>query len=369
MVDDEQAIVDVLAYNLAKAGHTPLIARDGLEALRLAREESPDLVILDLMLPGIDGLDVCRELRRAGDATVRDVPVIMLTARDEEIDRVVGLEIGADDYVVKPFSVRELMARVKTVLRRTSTPPASAAASLAGATPFGRPERSETESKDAQTALRPSLAPSLIHAGDLRLDLERRTASWRGVPFELTAAQYDLLHVLAARPGRVFSRGAAQPGLGLRLLRRHPRGRLGGETPAGAAAGGCAGLRPGSHRARPGLQAERHVLNRLTPRLIFSHLLVIAVAMALLGFLLLSLVQSYFEQSVRDSLFLQARLVSRALTASPPLSPSNVSQALLPPASNAIQQQAQNRARPAHPPSGSTAQRFRSAPGSIRGSR
>ncbi|MGE5603801.1 MAG: response regulator transcription factor [Nitrososphaerales archaeon] len=178
VVDDEQAIVDVLTYNLAKAGYTPLVARDGLEALRIAGEQSPDLVILDLMLPGMDGLDVCRELRWRSD-----VPVIMLTARDEEIDRVVGLEIGADDYVVKPFSVRELMARVKTVLRRT----APAAASAQAAPPM-------------------TGAESQVRAGDLRLDLERRTATWRDVPFELTAAQFDLLRVLAARPGRVFSR-------------------------------------------------------------------------------------------------------------------------------------------------------------------
>ncbi len=169
MVDDEQAIVDVLAYNLVKAGHEPIVARDGEQALHLARTERPDLVILDLMLPRIDGLDVCRELRRDGD-----LPIIILTARDEEIDRVVGLEVGADDYVVKPFSVRELMARVKIVLRRTAPRPA-----------------------EPQAALR---------AGELCLDLERREASWRGRPFELTAAQFDLLRALMARPGRVFSR-------------------------------------------------------------------------------------------------------------------------------------------------------------------
>jgi len=169
VVDDEQAIVDVLAYNLVKAGHEPIVARDGEQALHLARTERPDLVILDLMLPRIDGLDVCRELRRDGD-----LPIIILTARDEEIDRVVGLEVGADDYVVKPFSVRELMARVKIVLRRTAPRPA-----------------------EPQAALR---------AGELCLDLERREASWRGRPFELTAAQFDLLRALMARPGRVFSR-------------------------------------------------------------------------------------------------------------------------------------------------------------------
>lgn len=174
VVDDEQAIVDVLTYNLTKAGYTPVVARDGVEALRLAGQESPDLVILDLMLPGMDGLDVCRELRRSSDGELRNVPVIMLTARDEEIDRVVGLELGADDYVVKPFSVRELMARVKTVLRRSA--------------PQSAP------------------ADAILEAGGLRLDLERRAASWRGVAFDVTAAQFELLQVLAARPGRVFSR-------------------------------------------------------------------------------------------------------------------------------------------------------------------
>ena len=101
VVDDEPAIVDVLTYNLEKAHYRVLVARDGLEALEQARHEKPDLIILDLMLPGMDGLEVCRALRREGE-----LPIIMLTARDEEIDRVVGLELGADDYVVKPFSTR-----------------------------------------------------------------------------------------------------------------------------------------------------------------------------------------------------------------------------------------------------------------------
>jgi two-component system alkaline phosphatase synthesis response regulator PhoP len=171
VVDDEQSIVDVLAYNLTKAGHQPIVARDGEQALRLARAEQPELVILDLMLPGMDGLDVCRALRKDGD-----VPVIMLTAKDEEIDRVVGLELGADDYVVKPFSVRELMARVKSVLRR------------------------------AQAQPRPAAPAQLLQVGDLQLDIARRQASWRSTPFELTAIQFELLRVLMDFPGRVFSR-------------------------------------------------------------------------------------------------------------------------------------------------------------------
>jgi DNA-binding response OmpR family regulator len=169
VVDDEPSIVDVLTYNLAKAGHQPIVARDGAQALHLARAEHPDLVILDLMLPGIDGLDVCRALRKDSD-----LPIIMLTAKDEEIDRVVGLEIGADDYVVKPFSVRELMARVKTILRRVQPKPAPAAPAL--------------------------------QAGDLRLDVTRHQVAWRGAPFAVTAIQFELLRVLMANPGRVFSR-------------------------------------------------------------------------------------------------------------------------------------------------------------------
>jgi len=120
VVDDEPAIVDVLTYNLKKAHYRVLVARDGLSAVEIAKKERPDLIVLDLMLPGMDGLEVCSSLRRDGD-----VPIIMLTARDEEVDRVVGLELGADDYVVKPFSVRELLARIKTVLRRAQPGPPS----------------------------------------------------------------------------------------------------------------------------------------------------------------------------------------------------------------------------------------------------
>jgi len=169
VVDDEQSIVDVLTYNLTKAGHQPIVARDGEQALSLARTEQPDLVILDLMLPGIDGLDVCRSLRKDGD-----LPIIMLTAKDEEVDRVVGLELGADDYVVKPFSVRELMARVKSVLRRAQSKP--------------------TES------------PLVLRVSDLRLDVTRHEALWRSASLELTAIQFELLRVLMGDPGRVFSR-------------------------------------------------------------------------------------------------------------------------------------------------------------------
>jgi DNA-binding response OmpR family regulator len=170
VVDDEPPIVDVLAYNLERANYEVIIARDGEEALSKARREQPDLIILDLMLPLLDGLEVCRALRRE-----RDVPIIMLTARDSEVDRVVGLELGADDYVVKPFSVRELMARVKNVLRRTAP----------------RPVETARES---------------IRTGHLDVDPARHEARWQGVVLDLTALEFELLYTLARHAGQVLSR-------------------------------------------------------------------------------------------------------------------------------------------------------------------
>ena len=120
IVDDEQAIVDLIRYHVEKEGLECLEAKDGETALRLAREQKPDLLILDLMLPGIDGLEICRLLRR--DKSTARIAIIMLTAKAEEVDRIVGLEMGADDYMVKPFSPRELVARVKAVLRRGREP-------------------------------------------------------------------------------------------------------------------------------------------------------------------------------------------------------------------------------------------------------
>ncbi len=170
IVDDEPPIVNVLVYNLKRANYEVLIARDGEEALSQARREQPDLIILDLMLPKLDGLEVCRTLRRE-----RDVPIIMLTARDDEIDRVVGLELGADDYVVKPFSVRELLARVKNVLRRTV----------------------------AQAASTPS---ETLQLNELTLDIARREVYWQEVKLLLTTLEFDLLHTLVRHAGRVLSR-------------------------------------------------------------------------------------------------------------------------------------------------------------------
>jgi DNA-binding response OmpR family regulator len=172
VVDDEPAVTDLLAYNLRKAHYDVLTAADGRTALHLARENQPDLILLDLMIPEVDGMDVCRELRKSSG-----VPIIMITARGEEIDRVLGLEIGADDYVTKPFSVRELMARIKAVLRRA--------------------QNDQTE-KEASHLLR--------GPGGLLMDVERRAVSVANTTLELTRLEFDLLHRLLINSGRVLTR-------------------------------------------------------------------------------------------------------------------------------------------------------------------
>jgi DNA-binding response OmpR family regulator len=172
VVDDEPAVSDLLAYNLRKAHYEVTVAAGGREALRLARECSPDLILLDLMIPEVDGLDVCRELRKTSN-----VPIIMITARGEEIDRVVGLEMGADDYVTKPFSVRELMARVKAVLRRA---------------------HSEEEEKPPSIVLR--------GPGNLHMDVDARTVLVGETTLDLTRLEFDLLFHLLSNAGRVLTR-------------------------------------------------------------------------------------------------------------------------------------------------------------------
>ena len=174
VVDDEARVVRLVRTYLEGAGFEVVAAYDGEEALRVFRSERPDLVVLDLMLPKMDGLDVARAMHR-----ISNTPIIMLTAKAEETDRLVGLELGADDYVVKPFSPRELVARVRAVLRRAARE--APQASLAG----GR-ER--------------------IEVGDLQIDLARRQAFVNGKPVDLTTTQFDLLAVLASQPGRVFTR-------------------------------------------------------------------------------------------------------------------------------------------------------------------
>ncbi|HEY3231158.1 MAG TPA: response regulator transcription factor [Roseiflexaceae bacterium] len=171
VVDDEPGIVAIARDYLDRAGFRVISAGDGITALRLARTERPSLLVLDLMLPGMDGLDVARALRE--DPATRALPIIMLTARVEEADKLIGLELGADDYITKPFSPRELVARVRAVLRRAEG------------------ERD---------------AGGLLRAGDLVIDLQRRSVRRLGTPVELTATEFDLLAILAREPGRPFTR-------------------------------------------------------------------------------------------------------------------------------------------------------------------
>ncbi len=170
VVDDDEKTVELVKLYLNRDGYRVLTAYDGIEALRLARESHPDLIVLDLMLPGMDGLEVCRKLRAESD-----VPIIMLTARTTEQDRLTGLDLGADDYVTKPFSPRELAARVRAVLRRL-------------------PE---------ETIQR---GPAEIKHREITLNFLKRQASFAGKPLNLTPIEFKLLGVLIREPGRVFSR-------------------------------------------------------------------------------------------------------------------------------------------------------------------
>jgi len=172
-VDDELTLRETLEYNLKRQGYSVVLASTGLEALRLAREIHPDLVILDLALPGMDGLEVCRTLRRESQ-----VPILMLTARSEEIDRVLGLELGADDYLTKPFSLRELMARVKALLRRAGM----------------------NQPADLQPIERP------LVFGNLTVDTSRHQVLLDGNILELSPREYDLMVFFAHHRGQVLSR-------------------------------------------------------------------------------------------------------------------------------------------------------------------
>ena len=175
IVDDERAIVDILKYNLEKNGMTAACAYDGGEGLRLARESDPDVIVLDVMLPVMDGFEVCRTLRAEGN----NVPIIMITAREEETDKVFGLELGADDYITKPFSMREVVARVRTNMRR--------AVAMA---PQSAPEPSGDQ----------------LRAKDLMIDKARHAVFKDGKEIELTQREYELILYLAENPGKVISR-------------------------------------------------------------------------------------------------------------------------------------------------------------------
>jgi two-component system OmpR family response regulator len=169
VVDDDPHIRDVISFALEKAGMTTETARDGREALTSFRRRAPDMIILDIGMPDTDGLDVCREIRKSSD-----VPILFLSARDDEIDRVIGLEIGADDYVTKPFSTAELMARVRALLRRATG----------------------------------TVRERVLDLGPIHIDPARRVVERHGEPVTLTTLEFDLLYFLASRPGRVFTREA-----------------------------------------------------------------------------------------------------------------------------------------------------------------
>src|SRR5215218_10361291 len=173
VVDDEPGIVTIVRDYLDRAGFRVLVAGDGNTALRIARSERPSLMLLDLMLPGIDGLEIARALRH--DPATHNMPIIMLTALVDETDKLVGLELGADDYITKPFSPREVVARVRALLRRTDASPAATSSGV-------------------------------LHHGDLTIDLDRRTVRRASTPIELTPTEFDLLVVLARSPGRPFTR-------------------------------------------------------------------------------------------------------------------------------------------------------------------
>jgi DNA-binding response OmpR family regulator len=168
VVDDEKKIVDIVRAYLEREGYHVTAAYDGESALALVKTEAPDMIVLDLMLPGVSGWDVCRTLRNKSD-----IPIIMLTARDEVADRIVGLELGADDYVPKPFDPKELVSRVRALFRRTGG----------------------------------KMAPGvIISTGDLVIDSEKRTVQRGGAAIDLTPTEFDILRILAGNPGRVYSR-------------------------------------------------------------------------------------------------------------------------------------------------------------------
>ena len=176
IVDDEKPIVDILVYNLEKEGYSTLEANDGVAAVEIATTKKPDLILLDIMLPKMDGLTVCKKIR-----DTLNVPILMLTAKDEEIDKILGLELGADDYITKPFSVRELMARIKANLRKS-------------------------EIKDIDNNSREDIKTKKIVVGSLELDLDKFEAKVDGEVIDLTLREFEVLKFLASQAGQVITR-------------------------------------------------------------------------------------------------------------------------------------------------------------------
>ena len=185
VVDDEAVLVETIAYNLEQAGYQVIIAADGASALEAAKRENPDVIILDIMLPEVDGLEVCRQLRK--ETSTSTTPIMMLTARGDEIDKVVGLEVGADDYVTKPFGRRELLARVRALLRRADY----------------QPVNESGDQDDSRDVIRPQRE---LVAGPIRIDLAGRRVNCRGNDLELQPKQFDLLTYLVRNRGTVLTR-------------------------------------------------------------------------------------------------------------------------------------------------------------------
>ena len=179
IVDDEKPIVEILTYNLHKEGYETIEAYDGEQAITLALTQKPDLILLDIMLPKVDGLTVCKRIRH----TLTNVPILILSAKDEEIDKILGLEIGADDYITKPFSVRELMARVKANLRKSEV--------------IQDVEQVEEETEEDGNK---------IEVGELKLDLDKYEVKVRGEVIDLTLREFEVLKYLANQPGQVVTR-------------------------------------------------------------------------------------------------------------------------------------------------------------------
>ena len=180
IVDDEQPIVDILVYNLKKEGYNTLEANDGIAAVDIALKSKPDLILLDIMLPKMDGLTVCKKIK-----SKLNVPILMLTAKDEEIDKILGLELGADDYITKPFSVRELMARIKANLRKSEV---------------------KTEFVSTSQRLKTTDKNKIIKVGDLTLDLEKIEAKIGNKTIDLTIREFEVLKYLALQNGQVETR-------------------------------------------------------------------------------------------------------------------------------------------------------------------